>query len=54
MKCQVSAHIFTSCVKFYFCSEIFFIISIKITYYLFNKQELLKKAEEKYHNNGGK
>ena len=25
-----------------------------MSYYWFNKQELLKKAREKYHNNGGK
>ena len=25
-----------------------------MNYYWFNKQELLKKAKEKYHNNGGK
>ena len=25
-----------------------------MSYYWFNKQELLKKAKEKYHNNGGK
>ena len=31
-----------------------FFISIKISYYWFNKQELLKKAKEKYDNNGGK
>ena len=31
-----------------------FFISIKISHYWFNKQELLKKAKEKYHNNDGK
>ena len=25
-----------------------------MNYYWFNKHELLKKAEERYHNNGGK
>ena len=45
-------HIFTSCAKFHFCSKIIS-FNIKISYYWFNRQELLKKAKEKY-DNGGK
>ena len=31
-----------------------FFVNIKMTYYWFNKQELLQKAKEKYYNCGGK
>ena len=31
-----------------------FFISIKISYYWFNRKELLTKAHEKYHKQGGK
>ena len=33
---------------------IYFFVHTKITYYWFNRQELLQKAKDKYHNCGGK
>ena len=32
----------------------YFFVNIKINYYWLNRQELLQKAKEKYHNKGGK
>ena len=31
-----------------------FFIPIKVSYYCFNRQELLQKAKDRYHNCGGK
>ena len=36
--------------SFVFC----FFVNIRMSYYWFNRQELLQKAKEKYHNGGGK
>ena len=33
---------------------LFFLINIKMSYYWFNKKDLLKKAHDKYHKEGGK
>ena len=33
---------------------IYFFVNIKMSYYWFNRQELLQKSKEKYHNSGGK
>ena len=32
---------------------IYFFVQIKISYYRFNRQELLQKASDRYHNCGG-
>ena len=34
--------------------EIILFVTINMSYYWFNREELLKKANEKYHNKGGK
>ena len=31
-----------------------FFVNLKMSYYFFNRQELLQKAKDKYHNCGGK
>ena len=31
-----------------------FFVHIKVSYYWFNRQELLENAKDKYHNHGGK
>ena len=33
---------------------IYFFVHIKMSYYWFNRQELLQKAKDKYHSCGGK
>ena len=32
----------------------YFFVNIKMSYYWFNRQELLQKTKDKYHNCGGK
>ena len=34
--------------------DLFFFVHIKMSYYLFNRKELLQEAKDRYHNGGGK
>ena len=34
--------------------DLFFFVHIKMSYYLFNRKELLQEAKDRYHNSGGK
>ena len=36
------------------CYDLRFFVHIKMGYYWFNRQELLEKANDRYHNCGGK
>ena len=36
------------------CYDFFFVVHIKMGYYWFNRRELLEKAKDKYHEDGGK
>ena len=46
------------CYNLFYYQNIFFsltiFVHIKMSYYWFNRQELLQKAKDKYHNDGGK
>ena len=33
---------------------VYFFVHIKMSHYLFNRQEILRKAKDRYHNCGGK
>ena len=35
-------------------TKIFFFVDIKMSYYFFNRHELLQNAKKRYHNFGGK